>query len=72
MSGNRIGTHIKYREFLPCPGACDGEYMSWPPGRLTDDLEWEIRTCPEGCGTEIKTVPRFWTDPADATEWFGG
>ncbi|MGQ4616390.1 hypothetical protein [Nocardia sp. R7R-8] len=70
MISNRIGQHIKYREFLLCQ-ACD-EYVSWPPGQLTDDLGWEIRTCPEGCGSQVSTVPRFWTDQGQATEWFDG
>ncbi|MGN2642447.1 hypothetical protein ACTD5D_40995 [Nocardia takedensis] len=70
MSGKRIGSHVKQQAFLLCRG-CD-QYVSWPPGTLTEDREWEIRTCPQGCGTQIRTEARFWTTPGEATEWIKG
>lgn len=43
--------------------------QEFPPGRLTEDGVWEIRTCPNNrCGAEWKAEALYACPPGEATE----
>ncbi|MBP0451176.1 hypothetical protein J5Y04_16745 [Kitasatospora sp. RG8] len=61
------GTWIQRRVETLCRSCL--KTQEFPPGELTEDGTWEIRTCPgTKCGAPWKTEALYACGPGDATE----